>query len=102
MGYKANNGLEYSRAAIFSWPSKELKNGKDDIDIQTERKFRDICYDVLAKACKKIPADKSIAAWSDNHRLTQKVLKEKGKFSSLDEIFTDESVANILVNYYVP
>ena len=37
MGHKAKNGLEYNSAAIFSWSSKKLKSGKNEIDLSTQK-----------------------------------------------------------------
>jgi len=103
MGYQAKNGYTYNRCAIFAWPSDNVKeNCEGVLDINVEKIFRDACYELLAANCSKIPADESIAAWDTSHSLTQKTLKECGALKSLDEIFTDESVANILFTYYVP
>jgi len=55
----------------------------------------------LKKASNKIPAEKTVAEWSNSHSLTKKSVEDEGCFKSLDEIFTDESVRNILFTCHV-
>ena len=72
-------------------------------DITVKKNFRDVCYELLAATSSlKIPSEESTAVWDTSHSLTHKTFMECGRLKSLDEVFTDESVANILFTYYVP
>lgn len=102
MGYQAKNGHTYNRCGIFAWPSDNVKEKQGVLDITVEKKFRDVCYELLAASSSKIPAEESIAVWDKSHSLTHKTFMQCGRLKSLDEVFIDESVANILFTYYVP
>ena len=111
MGYKAKNNREYCRTAIFSWPVEKFVNKNvgtgnkvaalSMIDLKTEKLFRDISFQALAKHCIKFPAEETYAKWDVSHSLTAKTISEKGRLKSLDEVFTDESTAQILFTYYL-
>ena len=97
MGYQAKNGHTYNRCGIFAWPSDNvLKEKQGVLDITVEKKFRDVCYELLAASSSKIPAEESIAVWDKSHSLTHKTFMQCGRLKSLDEVFIGESVANIL------
>jgi hypothetical protein len=106
MGFPAKNGIEYNRAAIFSYPSESVlentQTEKDEIQLKTEKKFRDICFNILAEFCIKVPADESYVAWDPSHSLTKSTLKQRGTYKNYDEVFTDTCVANILSEFYIP
>ena len=57
---------------------------------------------MLAASFKKYPAKDAYVPWNESHSLTKSQVAEHGKLKSLDQIFTDESVANILLHIIFP
>ena len=74
VGYRASNRIMYNRTAIFAWPSEKMKTTKGIIDITTEKKFREVCYGVLAQQCRKISAEDAYAEWDSTHSVTKKTM----------------------------
>ena len=97
-GSAAANGVVYNRCAIFAWPSKAVAGTNGKLDMPLEKKFWDVGFEVLAQASTKFLPEESYAEWDESHIRTPK----KGPLRSLDELFTDESVANILYSYFIP
>ena len=71
-------------------------------NVELEKEFRDVCYSVLSKWCKTIPAELVYAAWFSTHSKTAKTLTELGKHKPLDMVFIDETVGEILYDYFIP
>lgn len=95
-GYKTKLGKEYSQTLTISMPNSDKYCNKDgEIDISTEEQFRDYLVSICCADGNKNPL-KHYTNWKPSHSLT------KNPFDSLDQCMTDESVDQVLTNYYLP
>ena len=70
--------------------------------VELEKKFRDVCFNILARANGR-SIDSKFLSWTSSHSLTAKTLaRTGGKCKSLDMVFVDETVGNILCEHFIP
>ena len=95
-GYKTKLGKEYNQTLTISMPNSDRYSNKDgEIGISIEEQFRDYLVSICCADSNKNPL-KHYTKWNNSHSLT------KSPFDSLDECMTDQSVDQVLTNYYLP
>jgi len=101
VGKASANGVMYNKTAILCEPNISMLDDNGCCTVELEKKFRDVCFSVLAEANNRDPTEQ-FAEWTSSHSLTAKTLAETGKCKSLDMIFVDETVGNILHECFIP
>eukprot|EP00536_Pseudo-nitzschia_multiseries_P012283 jgi/Psemu1/31578/gm1.31578_g len=91
-----HSSINYRRVGIVALPSEEKYS--PDIDITTKREFRDLLVHILCSTNKKV-AEKEFLPFLHQHC---HLPPDTGPFASLDKIFMDKSVDNIVTNYHIP
>ena len=51
-------------------------NSENKVDLDTEKKLRYICYDVLAESCMKTLAEESFVLMNEIQNLTQQTIEK--------------------------
>ena len=91
----------HNRTAILCEPNPNKLDDEGMCTVELEKEFRDVFFSVLAKWSNFRKAEDQHALWTSSHSLTSKTLAEEGRHKSLDMVFTDETVGNILCGHFI-
>ena len=97
MGYKSKNGKEYDRTLSISMPNGEkYGDNEGNVDRSCVQRTRNYFISVLLEDDKDKKDGVHFTSWKESDNLTQT------PFEPLDKVMTDESVDQVLTNYYLP
>lgn len=102
LGKASANGVMHNKTAILCEPNISMLDDNGCCTVELEKKFRDVCFNILARANGR-SIDSKFLSWTSSHSLTAKTLaRTGGKYKSLDTVFVDETVGHILYECFIP